>query len=80
MKFLLCLVASLALSSCAAQIKEKIQAVNLGVEVSIDKTAVIRLEDAHSIARIPAFGARNSSHHLGLILAGNLSLFEPKSE
>jgi hypothetical protein len=44
--------------------------VNLGFEVSLNKDFVIRLEDAYSIAKVKAFGAKSSQHSVGLLLAG----------
>jgi hypothetical protein len=48
------------------------QVATLGGEVSFNKRFLIRVEDAYSIVKVPAHGARSSQHSFGFIFAGLL--------
>jgi hypothetical protein len=43
---------------------------SLGLELRFGKALVIRLEDAYSLSKVPAFGVRSSQHSVGLLMAG----------
>lgn len=47
------------------------QSLNLGVEIAFNKNFVLRLEDAYSIAKVPAYGAKSSQHSVGLLLSAH---------